>query len=275
MRRVDFEESCPGGPKRPEGKAIRLKLKVSSHTPLHDEQAEEFADIMADTPLHDPERPMVSNITAELLRTAAEVRHEFEEQLTELQGFLSENWTAKSSPKTGNPMYERPVVLVVPYSPGGGVDTMARHLAKELQRKWGQSVVVENRVGAGGTVGAQDVLRSPADGYTLINVFMPMTVVQTVMADVNYQLARDFAAIGQFAWSYNVLVVPPSLPAKSVRELIELARRQPGKLNYGSAGIGTASHIPVYPVIAEKPAPSTNASDSTKPRARVSLVPCV
>ena len=95
----------------------------------------------------------------------------------------------------------KPLRLVVGTAVSTPIDILSRVVADKLGAGLGQSVVVENRVGAGGTVGAQEVLRSPSDGYTLMNLFMPMTVVQTVMADVNYQLARDFAAIGQFAWS--------------------------------------------------------------------------
>ena len=137
----------------------------------------------------------------------------------------------------------KPLRLVVGTAVSTPIDILSRVVADKLGAGLGQSVVVENRVGAGGTVGAQDVLRSPADGYTLINVFMPMTVVQTVMADVNYQLARDFAAIGQFAWSYNVLVVPPSVKAGSPKELEALLRAQPGKLSFASGGPGTPAQL--------------------------------
>ena len=114
------------------------------------------------------------------------------------------------------------------------IDLLSRVVADKLGAQLGQPMVVENRVGAGGTVGAQEVLRQAPDGYTLMTVYMPMTVVQTIMTDIKYSLVTDFTPVGQFAWSYNVLAVHPEVKANTPRDLVELMRAQPGKFSFPS-----------------------------------------
>ena len=133
--------------------------------------------------------------------------------------------------------------IVVGTAVGTPIDILSRVVADKLGAQLAQPVVVENRVGAGGTVGSQEVLRQPADGYTLMNVYMPMTVVQTIMPEINYSLIRDFTPVGQFAWSYNVLAVHPSVKANTPRELAELLRAHPGKFSFASGGPGTPAQL--------------------------------
>ncbi|MEI6598514.1 MAG: tripartite tricarboxylate transporter substrate-binding protein, partial [bacterium] len=137
----------------------------------------------------------------------------------------------------------KPMRLIVGTAVSTPIDILSRVVADKLGAQLGQPVVIENRVGAGGTVGAQEVLRRASDGYTLMTVFMPMTVVQTIMADINYNLVKDFTPIGQFAWSYNVLAVHPSVKATTPRELAELMRAEPGKFSFASGGPGTPAQL--------------------------------
>ena len=137
---------------------------------------------------------------------------------------------------------DRPVKIVVGFAPGGS-DISARIIAQKLSELWGQSVVIENRPGAAGNIGADVVARAPADGYTLLLCVNSYTINTTAYRNLSWSLLRDFAPVGRFAVSPLVVVVNQNLPVKSVRELIDYARANPGKLNYGSAGSGTAPHL--------------------------------
>jgi len=138
---------------------------------------------------------------------------------------------------------QRPIRLVVPYSAGGSTDTVARIVGQRLSERLGQQVVVDNRTGAGTLIGAGIVAQAAPDGYTLLMATPPLAVSPTLYRKVPYVLERDFAAVTNIAASSNLLVVPPALPAHSVRELIALLKANPGKYNYGSSGIGGASHL--------------------------------
>lgn len=137
----------------------------------------------------------------------------------------------------------KPIRLVVGAPVSTPVDILSRVIAESLGGVLGQSIVVENKPGATGIVGAQDVLKQPADGYTLMTLYMPMTVGQTIFRSVPYDLRRDFTPIGQTVWSYNVLAVHPSVNAQSVTDLVNLLRAQPGKLSFASGGAGSPAHI--------------------------------
>lgn len=138
----------------------------------------------------------------------------------------------------------RPVTLVVPFPAGGTTDLTGRALAQALSRVWGQPVVVENKSGAGGTVGAAQVMRAAADGYTLL-LGTPADQINAplLMAKAPYDPARDFALVGCVSRGPNVLVVNAKLPVNNLGELIRLAKSQPGKLHFGSAGNGNTSHL--------------------------------
>ncbi len=138
----------------------------------------------------------------------------------------------------------KPVRLVVPFVPGGSTDLIARIMAKKLEETLGQQVIVENRAGAGGNIGVEYVAKSTPDGYTLIFGHVgTFGFGPSLYQQLPYDPVRDFAPIVLFASVPNMLVVHPALPAKSVRELIALARARPGRLNYGSSGNGSASHL--------------------------------
>jgi tripartite-type tricarboxylate transporter receptor subunit TctC len=138
----------------------------------------------------------------------------------------------------------RPVTIVVPFAAGGGNDIMARLIAQHLGRALGQQFIIENRAGAGGTVGARAVAKAAPDGYTLMvghsGVF---GVAPALYADPGYEPRRDFAPIGLIASYQQVLVVHPSVPVRSVADLIALARKTPGKITYATAGVGSGSHL--------------------------------
>ncbi len=137
----------------------------------------------------------------------------------------------------------KPIRLIVPFVPGGGTDLTARVLSPRLTEALGQSVVVDNRAGAGGVIGADIVAKAPADGYTLLmGTPGPLTINPALVANMPYTLA-DFAPVVLATVSPFMLVVHPSVPVKSVRELIALAHSKPNTLNYGSAGNGSVSHL--------------------------------
>ncbi len=137
----------------------------------------------------------------------------------------------------------KPVRIVVPSSPGGGTDILARVLAQKLTESLGQQFVVENRPGAGQVIGIEAVARSSPDGYTLLMAASAIVINEVMYAKPPYDTLRDFAPVTQVASLPNILVVHPALPVKSVRELIALAKTRPGQLNYSSAGSGTSPHL--------------------------------
>jgi tripartite-type tricarboxylate transporter receptor subunit TctC len=138
----------------------------------------------------------------------------------------------------------RPVRLVLPVTPGGLQDTLARALAPEFTKRWGQTLVVENRAGANGAIATQFVARSPADGYTIL-----MSSVMQVSNDLNPDTqgapdpTRELAPVIALVSTGNILVTTPQFPASTLRELLDLAKANPGKFNYGSFGVGSSSHL--------------------------------
>ena len=138
----------------------------------------------------------------------------------------------------------KPIRLVVPYPPGGPLDIMARAIGQKLTEAWSQPVVVDNRAGAGGNIGADLVAKSPADGYTLLmGAVATHAINPTLYGKVPYDPVKDFAPVALVAQVPNILVVNPALPVKSVKELIELARARPGYLNFGSGSTGSTGHL--------------------------------
>jgi tripartite-type tricarboxylate transporter receptor subunit TctC len=137
----------------------------------------------------------------------------------------------------------RTVTIVVPYPPGGLIDLVARTLQPRYQEELRQPVVVENKSGAGGNVGAEAVAHATPDGYTLLLANPSLGISPNMYAKLNYSPLRDFAFIGLYGTVPNVLVVHPSIPAKSVQELIDYVRQRPGKLNYASPGYGTSPQM--------------------------------
>jgi tripartite-type tricarboxylate transporter receptor subunit TctC len=138
----------------------------------------------------------------------------------------------------------KPVRLMVPFPPGGSTDIVARIVGQKLGERLGQSIVIENRGGAGGTLGTAQAAKAAPDGYTLTVASTSTHVVApSVYQKLDYDPVKDFAPISLMAVSPYLLVVHPAVPAKSVKELVELARKQPGKMNYASAGVGSTTHL--------------------------------
>ena len=137
----------------------------------------------------------------------------------------------------------KPVRLVVPFSPGGSTDVVARMIGQKLSVLWGQPVVVENRAGAGGNLGADMVAKSPADGYTLLMASGSITINPHIYKNMSFDTRKDLAPITNVASGPMLLVVPDRAPVKSVKELIALAKETPGALNFGSAGVGSQVHL--------------------------------
>jgi tripartite-type tricarboxylate transporter receptor subunit TctC len=137
----------------------------------------------------------------------------------------------------------KPVRLVVPFAPGGSSDSVARMIGPRLAEAWGQQVVVENRPGASTNIGAAHVAKSAADGYTLYLANANHTVNPALQKSLPYDRFKDFTSLVRIANQTVVLLVHPSVPARTVKEFIQLARARPGELNFASPGVGTASHM--------------------------------
>jgi tripartite-type tricarboxylate transporter receptor subunit TctC len=138
----------------------------------------------------------------------------------------------------------RPITLVVPFPPGGSTTIVARIVADKMSEALGQSIVIDNRGGAGGTIGSRAVSKSAPDGYTILLGYSgTLAIGPTLYGNVGYDPRKDFDPIGRIGTAPNTLVVHPSVPVHSVAELIAYAKANPGKVNYGSAGIGTVSHV--------------------------------
>ena len=138
----------------------------------------------------------------------------------------------------------KPIKIVVPFAPGGAADTTARLMSEPLARQLGQTIIVENKPGGGATIGASYVANAPADGYTILYTTPgPQITNPYLMAKLPYDPDKDLVPVSRVSWFPNVLVVTPSLPVNSVSELIAYAKKNPGKVNFGSAGIGASSHL--------------------------------
>jgi len=137
----------------------------------------------------------------------------------------------------------KPIHVIVPFTAGSATDILARTFGERLTAAWGQPVVIENKPGAGGSIGAGLVAKSPPDGYTVVVVSTGHVVNDVLYQNLGYDTVGDFAGVAPLASLPSVLIVPPSLGVKSVKELVDLAKSKPGELNFTSAGIGSASHI--------------------------------
>ena len=137
----------------------------------------------------------------------------------------------------------QPIRMIAPFPPGGSVDITARLIADPLARELGTRIVVENRSGASGNIGMEAAARAAPDGYTVVINTIPLVTNQSLFDKLTWDALRDFAPIGMVATSPHVLVVPNRLEARSVAELVKLARERPGRLSYGSAGVGSTFHF--------------------------------
>jgi tripartite-type tricarboxylate transporter receptor subunit TctC len=138
---------------------------------------------------------------------------------------------------------DRVIKIVVPFAPGGGTDVVARTLAQEMAKDLGATIIIENKPGAGTIIGTQSVAASPPDGYTLLMGTFANAVNPSLYAKLPYDAHKDFAPVALVARSFNIIVVNPSTPIKSIADLIAAARAEPEKLSYGTYGTGTSAHL--------------------------------
>ena len=150
---------------------------------------------------------------------------------------------AFSLPAAAQPYPSQPIRLIAPFPPGGSVDIMARLIAEPLGAQLGGKVVIDNRSGASGNIGMEAAARAKPDGYTLVLNTIPLATNQALFVKLTWDPIKDFAPIGMVATAAHVLVVPPKVQARTVDELLRLARANPGKLSYASAGVGTTFHL--------------------------------
>ena len=159
-------------------------------------------------------------------------------------------WTSTSLAQGAFPT--RPVTIVVPFGPGGATDLTARLVAEKLSARWGQQVVIDNRSGASGVIGTELAAKSPPDGHTLVlGVTGSHGINVSLVPNMPYHPQRDFEALTQATIFPNAIAVHPAVPAKTLQELIALARQRPGRLSFGSDGNGTASHLGMELIKAE------------------------
>src|SRR5689334_4785949 len=137
----------------------------------------------------------------------------------------------------------KPIKIIAPVQPGGGVDLVARQVGERLQKALGQPVIVENQSGGGGIIASQATARAAADGYTLMVGYVGTHGTNPAVRKLPYDAVKDFTPIAMVGGTPNVLVVPPSVPASTLREFIAYAKANPGKLSYGSSGPGTLTHL--------------------------------
>ncbi len=152
---------------------------------------------------------------------------------------------ASSSPAAAQSFPTKPIRIVVPFVAGGAVDLLARIMGQKLTEALGQPVIIENRPGAGGNTATDLVAKSPPDGYTILQVTNGLAISPALYRKLPFDPVKDLAPVTQLVASQLLLVATPSLPAKTTRELIELARAKPGSLNYGMTGIGNPLHLTV------------------------------
>jgi tripartite-type tricarboxylate transporter receptor subunit TctC len=150
---------------------------------------------------------------------------------------------ALAAPAHGQPYPSKPIRIIAPFAPGGAGDVVARNFAVRLTDALGQQVTVDNRVGAGGNIAAETVARSAPDGYTILLAFLGMSSNPSLYSKLAYDPQRDFAPISMLTAAPLILCVHPSLPVKSARDLVALARRQPGQMDFPSAGNGSSMHL--------------------------------
>lgn len=139
----------------------------------------------------------------------------------------------------------RAVRMIAPFAPGGATDALARSVSQKLSDRWRQQVIVDNRPGAGGNIGAELAARAAPDGYTLVVAGAPHAINMTLYKKLSYDLQKDLAAINRIAGYPSAIVVHPSLPVRNVKEMIALARKRPGELNFGSAGPGSPNRLAI------------------------------
>ena len=139
----------------------------------------------------------------------------------------------------------KPIRMIVPFTPGSATDVMGRLVGDRLTAAWGQPVIVENKPGAGGSIGIRETARAEPDGYTVVIVSSGHAVNHVLYKDLGYDTLKDFAGVALLGSLPSVLIVPPSLGVKTVKELVEAAKAKPGEFNYATAGVGSGAHVSI------------------------------
>jgi len=137
------------------------------------------------------------------------------------------------------------IKIIVPFTPGSATDVMGRIVSERLNAAWGQPVIVDNRPGAGGSIGIRETARAEPDGYTFVLVSSGHAVNHVLYKDLGYDTLKDFAAVGMLGSLPSVLIVPPNSPVNSVKELVAMLKAKPGQYNYASAGVGSGAHVSI------------------------------
>jgi tripartite-type tricarboxylate transporter receptor subunit TctC len=148
-----------------------------------------------------------------------------------------------SAPVLAQGYPSKPIKIIVPFTPGSATDVMARIVGERLNNAWGQPVVVENKAGAGGTIGIRDTARADPDGYTLAVVSSGHAVNHVLYKDLGYDTLKDLSAVAMLGSLPSVLIVPPTSPVNSVKELVAMLKAKPGQYNYATAGVGSGAHV--------------------------------
>jgi tripartite-type tricarboxylate transporter receptor subunit TctC len=165
-----------------------------------------------------------------------------EQPMKRIAGFLVLAAAAAAAPAQQYPA--KPIRMIVGFAPGGGTDIVSRIIGQKVSENWGQPVLVDNRAGATGTIGADIVAKAPADGYTLLMGHVNSHgIAPNLFKRLPYDAERDFATVAYVGYVPNVLVVHPSIPAHNVKELIAIAKAKPNSLNYASSGVGSTQHL--------------------------------
>jgi tripartite-type tricarboxylate transporter receptor subunit TctC len=151
-------------------------------------------------------------------------------------------WTCASA-VSAQTYPSKPIRIIVPFTPGSATDVMARIVGERLNAAWGQPVVVENKAGAGGTIGIRDTARADPDGYTLAVVSSGHAVNHVLYKDLGYDTLKDFASVAMLGSLPSVLIVPPSLGVSTVKDLVAMLKAKPGQYNYATAGVGSGAHV--------------------------------
>ncbi|MDD2546955.1 MAG: tripartite tricarboxylate transporter substrate binding protein [Burkholderiaceae bacterium] len=166
----------------------------------------------------------------------------------------------------------KPIAMVIPFPPGGPTDMVARVLAKKMSEQMGQPIVVDNKPGANGNIGAMAVVKAPADGYTVLYNTSSITLSPALYKSLGYDVQRDLAPVALTAVVPLALVVHPNVPANNVREFVAYAKAHPGKLSYGSAGNGNVTHLAAYQVVQSQGLDATHIPYKGSAPADVDLV---
>lgn len=161
-------------------------------------------------------------------------------------GIVGSETMAAQSPVRSTPYPTKPVRMIVPFAPGGGTDTVARVIGRKLMEIWPHPMVIDNRAGAGSTIGTEITAHAAADGYTIATISMTHAINVSLYRKLPYDPVNDFSPVILAATAANILVIHPSVPARSVNELIALAKARPGQLNYPSSGVGGVSHLAAH-----------------------------